>query len=49
MKTKALTLVLGVILFAAGIAVLWPSSHSAVGQQAAGEAETGTSAPAEPQ
>ncbi len=49
MKTKALTLVLGVILFAAGIAVLWPSSRSAEGQQASETAGSGPQAAAEPQ
>src|SRR5688572_29012903 len=48
MKTKALTLVLGVILFAAGIAVLWPSSHSAEGQQAEETGDSGTPVAAEP-
>lgn len=49
MKTKAFTLILGVLLLAAGIAVLWPSSKSAVGQEAAREAPEAAQAPQGPQ
>src|SRR5690348_5781576 len=49
MKTKALTLILGALLLTAGIAVLWPSSRSAKGQQVKEEAGNAPSAPQEPQ
>lgn len=48
MRHKALTLVVGFILLAAGTAVLWPSSHTAEGQEGAVERGTEAQQPAEP-
>jgi murein DD-endopeptidase MepM/ murein hydrolase activator NlpD len=49
MKTRALTVILGLFLLGAGIAVLWPSSHTAEGQQTVGEGPGAAQAPQGPQ